>query len=573
MSKVFKQRPFLQVRKWAASLTLAACSAFGAALCAGALLAAIPAHAFGAPIVQTQEGQVEGFQTKGITEFLGIPYAAPPVGNLRWRPPVAHAPWKKVLQATTFGPICAQTAELGVFAGPANSNEDCLYLNVFAPPVRFQKLPVLMFIHGGGSFDGEGSDYDGSKLALQGQMVVVTMNYRLNLFGFLAVPSLDNEGHLFANYGWLDQQMVLKWIQRNIAAFGGDKNNVTVTGESGGATSTSVQVVSPLVKGLFQHAICEEACGTTFDTLATGEARGTAFAAGAGCGSLTGAAQAACLRALPAAAVETLAGNGITYTTQRGAPGATGTGLTQDTAQSAFLNPGNEGYVDGTILPIQPLVAWQTGNFTHMPIINGGNRDTENFVLAELEFFEQPRVPLTAAQYEASVTAAQGVNAPAVLAHYPVSAYPSAQLAWDAEGTDPGSCGRIATDNLIAAQVPLYDYEFDDRTAPFDSPPLPGLVSLAYHTSELQYLFPGYHGGPLGIQHPLNRQQETLSDEMIAAWSNFAHTGNPDGYGNKPWPRYTTTAQNRLSFDSPLLSTLTQAQFSARHMCAFWNSL
>ena len=198
------------------------------------------------PIVQTMEGQVQGFRSNGIVKFLGLPYAEPPIGKLRWQPPKDRSAWTNILQAKEFAPICALTTTLGVFSGPPNSNEDCLYLNVFTPDTNpSQPLPVIVFIHGGGNYDGETPGYDGSKLASQGKAIVVTMAYRLNLLGFLAHPSLNSEGHPFGNYGILDQQAALKWVQRNIAKFGGDKDNVTVAGQSAGAIDTMIHMVSP----------------------------------------------------------------------------------------------------------------------------------------------------------------------------------------------------------------------------------------------------------------------------------------------------------------------------------------
>ena len=242
----------------------------GLAVTLGTLCASWPGVAAGpdqgsekrlSPVVETKEGPVQGFIANGVTEFLGIPYAEPPVGALRWQPPKDHAPWTNVLKATEFAPICALVTTLGVFSGAANNNEDCLYLNVFTPePNPSARFPVIVWIHGGGNVDGETPGYDGSKLASQGKTVVVTMAYRLNLMGFLAHPALDNEGHLFGNYGILDQQAVLKWVERNIARFGGDKDNVSVGGQSAGAVDTSLHMLSPLAAGLFHRGICESSC-------------------------------------------------------------------------------------------------------------------------------------------------------------------------------------------------------------------------------------------------------------------------------------------------------------------------
>ncbi len=209
------------------------------AFAVGALCASIySAAAAPGPLVGTREGIVKGVIANGVAKFLGIPYAEPPLGNLRWKPSKKHAPWAGVLKTQAFGPTCAQISEDGVYAGPPNDNEDCLYLNVFTPdinPAGKEKLPVIIWFHGAGATSGEGSDYDGSKLASQGHTVVVTVNFRLGLFGYLAHPALDNEGHLFGNYQILDSQRAMHWTHENIAAFGGDPNNVTLAGQSGGA--------------------------------------------------------------------------------------------------------------------------------------------------------------------------------------------------------------------------------------------------------------------------------------------------------------------------------------------------
>jgi para-nitrobenzyl esterase len=254
-------------------------------------------------------------------------------------------------------------------------------------------------------------------------------------------------------------------------------------------------------------------------------------------------AVAACLRALPAATVESLAGNGIAYDDD----GDTGSSATE-----------NESITDGQILPLPAYEQYETGNFNHVPMIIGGTEDEGEFFIISTEYYESPRAPLTAAQFEAAVTGTFSGNAgpgsggsppayPAgtvatVMAHYPVSAYPSAQLAWGAESGDSSQvCRDRHIAQILANQVPLYAYEFRDETAPDYYPPLPGFLTLAYHTADIAYYFPLYHGGPLGITHPLNAAQENLSDQLVAAWTNFAWTGNPNGASNsnRPWPRYT----------------------------------
>jgi para-nitrobenzyl esterase len=543
---------------------------FGLAVALSALATAMPIVAAGqtktlSAVVETQEGPVQGFVTKGVTEFLGVPYAEPPVGPLRWQPPKDKAPWAATKVVTEFAPICALTTTLGAFSGPPNNNEDCLYLNVFTPDLNpSAKLPVVVWIHGGGNVDGETPDYDGGKLAAMGRTVVVTLAYRLNLMGFLAHPALDNEGHAFGNYGILDQQSVLRWVERNIVKFGGDKDNVTVGGQSAGAVDTGIHMLSPLSTGLFHRGICQSFCPAfTLPTKEAAEATGVAFAEAAGCGSGAGPEVATCLRNLSAAKVEELAGTA--------------------SAMSKFIS--GRGLVDGQVIPDQPLKLFARGRFNKVPLMNGNTTDETNFGLGITEYFTNTdnakRTPPTAEGYENYVkttfvapTYPEGTAAK-VLAVYPPSAFKSPQLAWDRVGTDSGICNQRRLDKTLASQIPVYAYEFADKTAPFFFPPLPSFEALSYHTADIQYVFPMWHGGPLGKTAPLNPQQSKLSDQIVTAWANFARTGNPNGSGNTPWPRYTTAADSSawLIQDIPASSTLTDAQYAALRHCDFWDSV
>jgi len=526
----------------------------------------------GGPLVQTAEGPVRGVARDGVYEFLGIPYAAPPVGALRWMPPQPVSHWREPLQATKFANTCAQVTELGVFAGPPNINEDCLYLNVFTTGLGSRHgsrgNAVIVWIHGGGNVDGESNDYDASKLATGGPLgtptVVVTLNYRLNLFGFLAHPALDAEGHLSDNYGILDQQAVLRWVQRNIAAFGGDPSRVALGGQSAGAQDTGVNQISPLSAGLFNRAIYESAPLSGITVKSVGLQRGQAFAQAAGCPTDASRAAAACLRDLSAAQVLQLAGT--------------------PNANSAYITGP---MLDGTIMPITPVTAWTTGRFNRMPIMGGNVQDEQNFSIGIAEYFAQPQAPITADQYIANVTAAYsgavysgGPNYPAgtvdkVLAQYPPNYNNmTPQEVWDLTGTHPGACRNVIVDQLWSKWVPVYEYEFNDQSAPYYFPALPGFTPLAAHTIDIQFLFRNWHGGVLGVNHPaeLSRQETTLSDELVAAWTHFAATGNPNGQGNSPWPRYSDApgAPAVLSENVPALSTFTLAQWSANHHCDFW---
>ena len=267
------------------------CLALGLAMVLGATV--------GHAAVRTESGLVSGLVNNEGYQYLGIPFAAPPVGELRWRPPQPPARWSGVREAMKFGNACPQTQPLAGFAAKSDT-EDCLYLNVFTrgtvpktvlkpPGLR----PVMVWIYGGGYYAGRSDDFNGSKLVRNG-VVVVTFNYRVNVFGFLAVPSLDAEGHKFANYGIMDQQAALVWVQRNIAAFGGDPDNVTIFGESSGGRAVWDHMISPLSRGLFHRAISQSGSMDPQYPLADVERTGKAFARAVGCPEAT----AECLRGL-----------------------------------------------------------------------------------------------------------------------------------------------------------------------------------------------------------------------------------------------------------------------------------
>lgn len=512
-------------------------------------------HSEDGPVVNTTEGPVRGYTKNGVDIFLGIPYAAPPVGNLRWRPPQPVRHWTEPLNATHYGKTCPQIYELGVFAAPTSTSEDCLYLNVFTTGESHSKKPVIVWIHGGGNFDGESNDYDGSKLATGGSIgtptVVVTLNYRLNMFGFFSHPAINAEGHPWGNYGILDQQSVLSWVQRNIAAFGGDPTRVALGGQSAGAQDTAANVLSPLANGLFNRAIVQSTPGfTTFATLAAVAATdGVNFAAGAGCPG-TDAATAACLRKLSAARILQLSATSV--------------------ANAPFV-PGL--IVDGSVIPIPPAQAWATGQFNKMPMMGGAVKDEWTFFSGINEWFSgPPQAPITADQYPAAV-------GPVVAAEYPVSAYGGdPMLAYDRAFTDQFKCTELHIVQLWAVQVPTYAYDFVYQNAPYYFQKMPGYQPLAAHTIDIQFLFPGWHGGILGVnidqatgaQRDLNAGESNLSDQLVAAWTNFAATGNPNGSGDSPWPVFTTSSQKYLVEDLSL-STESASEFRSAYKCDFWD--
>jgi para-nitrobenzyl esterase len=316
------------------------------------------------------------------------PYAAPPVGALRWQPPQPAASWPGVRAATQFGPHCPQLA--GPF-GEASTSENCLYLNVFTPAAGADH-PVMVWIHGGALVSGESNDYDPTALVEHG-VTVVTINYRLGALGFLAHPALADASGQSGDYGLMDQQAALRWVQRNIANFGGDPRNVTVFGESAGGLSTLSQVASPQAKGLFEKAIVESGSyNLTQASLASAETAGEAFATKAGCASQT----AACLRRLPVSVI-----------------------LADQDASGYTPNINTE------ILPQSLGTAFATGNFNRVPIINGTNHDEWRLFVALSALAGNPVTP---ANYQAMIASTLDVPATAaavIAAKYPLTAYPS----------------------------------------------------------------------------------------------------------------------------------------------------
>jgi para-nitrobenzyl esterase len=497
------------------------------------------------PAIVTEDGPLKGTNIFGVLGYLGIPYAAPPVGSLRWMPPQPHAKWHEMFAANNFGNFCTQPDGAGGWFG----DEDCLTLNVFTPNVKknSQKkapLPVMVWIHGGGLVTGGSFIYDPSPLVTQGKLIVVTINYRLGYLGFFAHPAIDAEGHLNGNYGLMDQQFALRWVKRNIGAFGGDPNNVTMFGESAGAQSVYYNLASLTAKDLFQKAIAESGAILEFQDywdfivpLATGETvgifavpSGEAIASSVGCGSQT----AACLRGVSAAAL---------------------------VAQNpAILFP----FVDGTVLTQTPTAAFTSGQFNQVPVISGGNHDEWRFSVAAL-YDSTGHPPETPADYINATDALYGPFAPTVLLYYPLSNYPSPGVALGASGTDyVWACPERNAVRLLSKYVTTYAYEFNDENAPeLILVPFATFLLGAYHSAELQYLFDlderfaGFN--------PFTPDQQDLSNSMISYWTNFATTGDPNSSSQPVWSPYSSATDQFQSLVPP--TPLVESTFASDHQC------
>ncbi|MDR3418376.1 MAG: carboxylesterase family protein [Nevskia sp.] len=500
-------------------------------------------------VVSTGEGELLGTLHANYRDFLGIPYAAPPVGALRWKPTQPPAPWTGVRDATRFGSACPQI----FIGGDTSANEDCLYLNVYTPNPVGTRLPVMVWIHGGGFINGSGKDYDASLLSVRGDVVVVTINYRLGAFGFLALPGLrDEDPHQSTgNYGLLDQQQALRWVHDNIAAFGGDPGNVTIFGESAGAASVCDQIISPLAAGLFHKAITESgACGGPLQPVPQSVvlADGEGFAAAAGCSGSDAAAVVSCMRGKTSWQLE----------------GAAPLGLL----------PAGEGYVpsiDGYIVPGSLGAVIGSGHYNKVPVLEGTNRDEWRLFLTL-----NPHAGLSDATYTQFVEQNLGANAAAVLQQYPLSAYlnnpdgEASYLAYSAIETDSVfSCVARGVDAMFSTSVPVYAYEFADP-----SPPViignPHMKLGPAHASELLYVFQtNLWAGWLPVSR-LTPAQRALSTTMQSYWTNFARNGDPNGSGLPAWPVYTGTDGPILGLASGSGGIAVDSGFAAFHHCAFW---
>ncbi|MEN3359030.1 MAG: para-nitrobenzyl esterase [Mycobacteriales bacterium] len=504
----------------------------------------LPAGQGSGLVVRTDAGAVRGVRAGGVDSFLGLRYAAAPVGPLRWRPPRPAPAWSGVRPASRYGNRCPATASTN---GPRSETEDCLFLNVQRPAGARPgaRLPVYLFIHGGGLQNGSSNQHDGSLIVTGSGVLVVTINYRLGVFGFLGHPGLTAERGESGNYGFLDQQAALRWVRRNIAAFGGDPGRVTIGGESAGGFSVCAHLSAPGSRGLFAGAMIQSGSCPS-QTQAAAEAVGTTLASRVGCTDAPTAV--ACLRAVP-------------------------TGQLLDAGASAAFVRG------GTTLPLDPAVAIQTGRFARVPVVIGANRD-------EGRTFSQGFVGGAEAAYTGFVQSRFGTNADAVLARYPWPAgadqFTAAYLV-GAVFTDSGllagigGCTNRALTADFARWTPTYAYEFDHRTGPGLAPTPAGYVWGAGHAAELAYLWPSFDNGT-PIAPTFDAAERRLAGDMVRYWGSFVRSGRPGAARLAAWPRYGArppAGQPRvLSLRAGGHSVaLPDAAVATEHQCGFWNSL
>ncbi len=492
-------------------------------------------------LVRTATGTVRGVVAADHRHFGGIPYAAPPVGSMRWREPLPAPGWTGVREADRPGRRCIQDPGGDIEFGK-HTDEDCLNLNVWTPPVSGELRPVMVWIHGGAFVNGSGAVYDARWLASRGDIVVVTINYRLGTLGFLAHPALGPPGAV-GNYGLADQQAALRWVRDNIANFGGDPDKVTVAGESAGGMSVCDHLVAPESAGLFRAAIIQSApCGAQAD-LPTAERISLDYAAGVGCGDPATAAD--CLRGLP---VDKLR------------------------KPVWYLRIGTNdltGPVTGTtVLPASPVTAIAEGGASRVPVLIGTNRDEFTLFVA-LRYLRHSE-HFTAEQYPQLLVEVFGADAERVGSRYPLQDYGDVALAYSAAVTDGlFACVNEQMADDLARDGPVYGYEFNDSDAPTPEPlrALPFEVG-ASHSLELRYLF------DVGGAPALDPAQRALSEQMIDYWSAFVANGDPDAVDQPRWPALTEDGAEtgRWMLLQPAGSHLME-DFDRVHQCEFWDSL
>lgn len=495
-----------------------------------------------AGVVVTDRGAVKGEKAGTTWAYRGIPYAAPPVGALRFEPTEAHACWQGALDATAFGPKCLQLDENQQPTG----SEDCLTLNVWAPAGASPDTPrpVLFFIHGGGNTAGSTTEqlpdgsytYDGRALAESRDAVVVTFEYRLQAAGFLSLPELDAESPRGAsgNYAVLDQIFALGWVQRNIRAFGGDPARVLLFGESAGALDTCAVLSSPLAEGLFSAALMESGACTAMKK-SDAQAFGATVVAGAKCDGAPDVV--ACLRALSPEALVTALPAGVDI---------------------AGKQSGYQPSVDGWVLPEVPIDALAAGHHNHVPFVVGANHDETGKSVG----------PMNETQYEAAVLALAGgakALADQILAEYPSSAYASPRAAYVALTSDLKficAARKVARAAVKGQSEPVYRYFF---THVSDNGSVATKAFGAFHGYELLFVFD--HLTAAG--YTPSSGETALAAAIGGYWSRLAATGDPNGQGAVAWPVYDAAKDAFLQLDD----TIVAGEGVRTAQCDFWDGL
>ncbi len=524
----------------AAAAVLAVAAAPGLALAAAATWSPIQLQVDGVPA-----GSVQGQENDGTREFLAIPYAAPPVGELRFSPPQPVTPWNSTLAGDTYPAGCSQLPTL-TNSNVRIENEDCLYLNVWTPnPVPTKPLPVMVWFHGGSNVSGSTADfvpfpdyetvrlYDGHTLSRTGNVIVVTVNYRLNAFGFFGLSELASEDPAYpyaGNQGLLDQRASLQWVKENIAAFGGDPANVTIFGESAGSFDVCAHMVSPMSAGLFHKAIGQSGgCTVGVATAESAAANAQAVAEAVGCGSA--ADKLACLRAVP----------------------------TADLLDASTVATGGSEFalslsVDGGFLPEHPRDVFNRNELPKIPYMLGANADEGTLFALNVP------TDLTAEEYSAELVAQYGSRAPEIEALYPTSKFASPR---DALVRVTGDSTLVCSTYDVARRYSqkgrkVYAYSF----ARVPALPFINVLNLgAFHGLELGYVF-----GSVAAAGPFDAK---LSTQMQQYWASFATSAKPAAAFAAKWAPFKakTWKMARLNVPTSAISGWRKAE------CDYWSTV
>ena len=516
--------------------------AFAAALIAVGVAAETQSGSAGV-LVRTRQGMVAGLTVGKVEQFRGVPYAAPPLGDLRWRAPLPPKLYSGTLQAGKFPAPCVQGRAATDLPAPS---EDCLYLNLYRPAgsKEGKKMPVLIYFHGGGFAAGTGSARDGVELAAGNDMIVIMPNYRLGSFGWLGLSQLDAEtanGSSSGNYGLLDMLASLRWIQDNIAAFGGDRENVTIAGTSAGGIAVCALMTARLHERLFQRAIIESGeCTPTSAYIIGHEAallQGARFAAKVGCSDPK--AFASCLRSKPASTLLSAS-----------------EGLGMFTAN-----------IGGSLMPRAPLEAIASGEMERLPVIVGANHDEQKRNPVQTTGF-----PATAQTYEKYLKDAFGPLAPIVAAEYPPSAFADPAYAAGAAASDSGIPNGIGVcpmltelGGALAKATQTFAYELNDPRGS-GMPDSNGFELGSMHTAEIGFLYAEIKPGSR------TPEQTQLAARMQHYWATFARNGRPKD-GASEWPTLQSGSGNILRFQPGGDVTVPAGMVSAEHHCDFWARL
>lgn len=519
-------------------------SAF-AALCATTITVIATATFFGIatahadpPVISVDQGLLRGIPADGITKYLGVPFAT----ASRFESPFPAAPWSGVLEASHHGPQCPQTAP-----SLQGSGEDCLNIDIYAPAnAADRNLPVMVWLYGGAFILGANNQYDSpSSLVSRGDVIVAVPNYRTGPFGFLALPELADEASGgTGNYAIEDQQEALRWVQRNIANFGGDPRNVTIFGESAGGASVCTQIASPKAAGLFSKAIVQSGtCARSMLQPPTKEVayqRSERYADGVGCGNPD--TRLSCLRSLP--------GDKLLDSPTLGISGMVG---------NITWTP----VVDGVTLVDTPEIAMRSGAGKNIRMLVGSNTNEGSTFVAALDY-GSGRVP-TESSYHAFLETLFGNRAGTILEQYPASKYPSpgdtegavmtdSQFAcpslWTVEAASHGGTGGV------------WQYQFAEAPIPANS-----VIAGAFHGADVPYIF----SGMLGIPIPWTGPSLNFAHQLQSQWATFAHSGSPNAEGLPFWPEWNP--QSTPVLQTSVSSSLTNTNFAAEHKCEFWSGI